>query len=501
MRCLLPPAFLISILLCSPGTAQQSAESQPTAATQPQFEAGTVEIDGGSFPYQLLVPSKLEEGKTYPLVLFLHGAGERGSDNQRQKNHFPKRMQRMMADGGVQGFVLAPQCPADVWWTARTRGGMRGPFLDQPAEPQLRAAMAALEKVVHTHPVDRDRIALTGLSMGGFGSWELAARRPGWFSGVIPICGGGNPRTLAPLAGLPIQVWHGAADRVVPPEASRMMVRALEERGIAVDYHELPEVGHHSWGAAYGDEGVLAQLWQTRRDPAARVEAAALQLARVVDPEERIAFLGDSITQAGNRPKGYVDQIRAVLATQHKKVHVIPAGISGHKVPDLLARYRKDVVEPGATVVFIYIGINDVWHSVRDRGTPADVFEAGLHELIDGLQGTGAEVVLATPSVIGEKTPGENSLDEMLDQYAQISRRVAAQQGLVLCDLRRQFQEHLRIFGNPAQDRGCLTTDGVHLNAAGNQLLAIASAQALREALERRAARRQAAAESDSSEH
>jgi len=228
------------------------------------------------------------------------------------------------------------------------------------------------------------------------------------------------------------------------------------------------------------------------------VKAAAEQLARVVDPAERVAFLGDSITQAGNRKGGYLDLVRSVLTAKHEELQVIPAGISGHKVPNLLARYEKDVIAPGATVVFIYIGINDVWHSVRDKGTPADVFEAGLHELVDGLQATGAEVVLATPSVIGEKTPGSNSLDAMLDEYAAISRRVAAEQGLVLCDLRREFQQHLRVFGDPEKDRGCLTSDGVHLNQAGNQLVAIASAQALREALERRAARRAAAQQQSS---
>ena len=491
MRALLPPATLLCSLMAAPILAQETDAAS-------RYEAGSVEIDGQSFPYQLLMPSKLEEGKSYPLVLFLHGAGERGSDNQAQKRHFPERMERMMQEGGSPVFVLAPQCPRDVWWTARTRGGTRAPRLDQPAEPQLRAAMQALAGVVHKHPIDRDRIALTGLSMGGFGSWELAARRPGWFSGVIPICGGGSPRALAPLAGLPIQVWHGAADSVVPPEASRVLVKALNERGIAVDYHELPGVGHDSWGAAYGNEGVRTQLFEQRRDPAARVQGAAEQLARVVDPAERVAFLGDSITQAGNRKGGYLDLVRSVLTAKHEELQVIPAGISGHKVPNLLARYEKDVIAPGATVVFIYIGINDVWHSVRDKGTPADVFEAGLHELVDGLQATGAEVVLATPSVIGEKTPGSNSLDAMLDEYAAISRRVAAEQGLVLCDLRREFQQHLRVFGDPEKDRGCLTSDGVHLNQAGNQLVAIASAQALREALERRAARRAAAQEQSS---
>lgn len=470
-----------------------SLASQEAAAPQaPQFQPGQVEVDGQSFPYQLLIPAELEEGKSYPLILFLHGAGERGSDNEAQKRHFPERIARMMADGAPPAFVLAPQCPRGVWWSSRPRPD--GPaLLERAAGAPLRAAMAALEEVVQTQPIDRDRIALTGLSMGGFGSWELAARRPGWFSGVIPICGGGDPDSMLALAGLPIQVWHGGADTVVPPSASRELVAALQKAKLPVQYFELEGVGHDSWTAAYGDARVLAQLREARRQPLRMLAERTRLLAELVDPQERIAFLGDSITQAGHNAGGYVDLLRKGLRTVHPEIGIIPAGISGHKVPDLLKRYEKDVIEAGATVVFIYIGINDVWHSLRDRGTPIDAFEAGLRELIAGLRASGAEVVLATPSVIGEKTPGQNQLDEMLDAYAAVSRRIAREEGLVLCDLRRSFQEQLRIFGDPAADRGALTRDGVHLTPAGNQWVAIEAAAALREAVARRQAAREQA--------
>ncbi|MCH2102352.1 MAG: GDSL-type esterase/lipase family protein, partial [Planctomycetes bacterium] len=431
MRRLLPPATLLCLIV---GMTRLSAQED---ASSPRFVPGSVKLEGHSYPYQLLTPGPLEEGKQYPLVLFLHGAGERGNDNKAQKRHFPERVRTWMTEGGAPAFVLAPQCPRGAWWSsARPLRDFRAQpenaiaHLNRPATPQLRAAMRALEEVVQQYPIDRDRIALTGLSMGGYGSWELATRRPGWFSGVLPICGGGTPRTMALLAGIPIQVWHGDADTVVQPESSRRLVRALQERGISVDYRELPGVGHNSWQAAYGHDDARRQLFEAQRNPSARVQAASDQLARVVDPNERIAFLGDSITQAGHKEGGYVDLVRNALKKRHADLQVIPAGISGHKVPDLLARYEKDVITLGATVVFIYIGINDVWHSTHDQGTPVDIFESGLHQLVDGLQAAGAEVVLATPSVIGEKTPGNNSLDSMLDQYAEISRKVAAKQGL-----------------------------------------------------------------------
>lgn len=160
-------------------------------------------------------------------------------------------------------------------------------------------------------------------------------------------------------------------------------------------------------------------------------------------------------------------------------IEVIPAGISGHKVPDLLARHERDVKARGATLVFVYIGINDVWHSRNGRGTPLETYEAGLHELVDAYLSEGVQVVLATPPVIGEKPPGENDLDAMLDEYAAASRRVAAEKRIELCDLRAAFQAHLALFNPEGKDRGILTTDGVHLNAAGNALVAAEAARAL----------------------
>ncbi|MDP6385962.1 MAG: GDSL-type esterase/lipase family protein, partial [Planctomycetota bacterium] len=327
------------------------------------------------------------------------------------------------------------------------------------------------------------RIALTGLSMGGSGAWDLATRHPGWFSAAAPVCGGGDPETTDRLAGLPVMVWHGAEDTVVPTRRSREMVEALRKLKHPVEYTELPGVRHDAWNHAYAPEGCLENLLGARRDPESiQVETARL-LARALAPDERVAFLGDSITQAGNRSGGYVDRIRAVLKEERPDVSVIPAGISGHKVPDLLKRFEADVIQKGATLVFIYIGINDVWHSQSGNGTSPEDFESGLHQLIDTLRTSGADVVLATPSVIGEKARGTNNLDSMLDAYAAISRRVAAEKGVTLCDLHAAFSSHLQIFNPTDLAKSVLTSDGVHLNGAGNVFLATEAARALRRAV------------------
>ncbi len=189
---------------------------------------------------------------------------------------------------------------------------------------------------------------------------------------------------------------------------------------------------------------------------------------------ERIVFLGDSITQGGARPGGYVDLFKKKLASDHSELGatIIGAGISGNKVPDLQRRLERDVLSKKPTLVFIYIGINDVWHWNRNKGTKKDVFEAGLKDIISKIEAKGARVILCTPTVIGEKTDGSNKFDSMLEEYSSISRGVAKATGSQLLDLRKSFMEHLRKSNTENNDRGLLTRDTVHMNAEGNKFLA-----------------------------
>lgn len=198
------------------------------------------------------------------------------------------------------------------------------------------------------------------------------------------------------------------------------------------------------------------------------------QAGEKLQPGERIVFLGDSITQAGAGPGGYVTLFREELAKSHAdlKAEVIGAGISGNKVPDLEARLDKDVLAHKPTTVIIYIGINDVWHSQNGKGTSQEDFAAGLKRIIAKLTDAGSRVVLCTASVIGEKTDGSNPLDKMLDEYCDISRMVAKETKTPLLDLRAAFLKHLKHHNEKNADKDILTNDGVHLNAAGNAFVA-----------------------------
>lgn len=227
------------------------------------------------------------------------------------------------------------------------------------------------------------------------------------------------------------------------------------------------------------------------RKPALRIALFALVLAcgcggqenasESAEPEPdaaiRIVFLGDSITEAGASPGGYVTLVDEALQARYPggKVEVIGAGISGNKVPDLQERLDRDVLAYHPTHVAIYIGINDVWHSYafdHVTGTDRDVFEAGLRDLISTMHAANVHVSLCTPSVIGEDPASEEEVNQALMDYADISRAVAEASGAVLCDLRAAFEERLAASNPDKLYEGVLTTDGVHLNEAGNRFVA-----------------------------
>jgi lysophospholipase L1-like esterase len=189
---------------------------------------------------------------------------------------------------------------------------------------------------------------------------------------------------------------------------------------------------------------------------------------------ERIVFLGDSITELGAAPEGYVSIVKDSLTrSSGGTIAVVGAGISGNRVPDLLARVDRDVIAKKPTLTIIYIGINDVWHwQSFNKGTPKAEYEAGLKELITRIQKAGSQVILCTPSVIGEKRFGTNSMDTMLAEYAEISRNVARATHIQICDLNAAFADYLRIHNTQDAEKGILTVDGVHLSSEGNRFVA-----------------------------
>jgi len=194
--------------------------------------------------YLLYLPPDYEKRDRWPLLLFLHGSGERGDDLELVKRHGPPKL--IAAGKQFPFIVLSPQCPKGQWW--------------QPVE-----LIALLDHIVKNYKVDEERIYVTGLSMGGFGTWALAAYRPDRFAALLPICGGGEVYWTEQLAHLPVWAFHGAKDRGVPAERSRQMVEAINKHGGHAKLTVYPEAGHDAWTKTYDNPEIYQWLLRQRR--------------------------------------------------------------------------------------------------------------------------------------------------------------------------------------------------------------------------------------------
>jgi isoamyl acetate esterase len=186
---------------------------------------------------------------------------------------------------------------------------------------------------------------------------------------------------------------------------------------------------------------------------------------------KKVIFFGDSITQAGVRGNGYINLLKK--SSDSTKFELIGAGIGGNKVYDLYLRMEDDVLNKKPDLVFIYVGINDVWHKLGAKtGTDYDKYLKFYQALINKIQATGSKVVLCTPTVIGEKKNNANEVDADLNKYADGVRGLATKNNLPLCDLRKAFVDYENANNTEDKEKGILTTDRVHLNDVGNKLVA-----------------------------
>lgn len=245
--------------------AAMSIASAGFADERDRFEARTFADGGYKLPYRLLRPKDYDAGKKYPLVIFLHGAGERGSDNEKQLVHGMKDFASDDVMEKYPAFVMAPQCPAEEAWGGISRLA-KNPTPPDRLAPALAATLKAAEGLRSEFSIDDKRIYITGLSMGGYGSWAALTHRPELFAGAVIICGGGQPASVAKFKHVPVWAFHGDQDKVVPPEQSREMVEALKAAGASPKYTEYPGVGHNSWAATYANRDVYAWLFAQRKE-------------------------------------------------------------------------------------------------------------------------------------------------------------------------------------------------------------------------------------------
>jgi len=260
------------ILLFSPLWGQEPTEV---------FEAKTYRADDGStLPYRILLPEDYDPNRAYPLVLFLHGSGERGEDNASQLTHGATLFTNPENRRQFPAIVVFPQCPTASYWANIDRGEdahWQFPLRRNPPTP-LKNVLGLLADLEKDFRIDPHRRYLGGLSMGGFGTFELLARKPDYFAAAFPICGGGNVLAAPLMKNTDLWVFHGGLDDVVPPVNSRKMVEALSEAGASVQYTEYPEANHNSWDSAFAEPQLLPWLFSHYRYwPAGRYQQPIFQ--------------------------------------------------------------------------------------------------------------------------------------------------------------------------------------------------------------------------------
>ncbi|MBN2294444.1 MAG: prolyl oligopeptidase family serine peptidase [Pirellulales bacterium] len=238
--------------------------TQAACANDADFQSHVyADKDGNNLPYRLLVPAGYDKAKgPSPLLIFLHGAGERGADNRAQLIHGKSFMRRAAAEYGC--IVLVPQCPRNMTWASRHWTETDHGLVKEPSQP-MRLLLALIEKVQKQYRIDPDRIYVTGLSMGGYGTWEMIQREPKRFAAAVPICGGGDEARAERIKAVPIWAFHGDKDGAVPVARTRDMIAAIKKAGGKPKYTEYPGVRHMSWVPAFKDPDLLKWICSQKR--------------------------------------------------------------------------------------------------------------------------------------------------------------------------------------------------------------------------------------------
>ncbi len=373
--------------------------------------------DGGQLGYRLLTPRNYDATKKYPLAVFLHGAGERGTDNKAQLKYGAPLFLKPEAREKFPCFVVAPQCPPEQTWSATPKGWTGpNPFAEEPTAP-MKLLFGALDAVLKEFSIDQDRLYVTGLSMGGYGTWDIVTRQPQRWAAAVPVCGGGDVARIAPVKGLALWAIHGVNDMVVPPVRSQEMIAALEAAGEKPLYSEYPYVAHNAWTNAYGEPELLPWMFAQKRGTVVAWETVAGSLAQPPSnlcpgagpmqsglwfrslwkgrretwskmksiEEGAVVFFGDSITQGWNS-----------LVKDFPGMKVANRGISGDTTRGLRARLQGDVLDLKPQAVSILIGTNDL-----DQGGTPEVVAENVKAIVAALQQTNP----AMPIVINKVMP------------------------------------------------------------------------------------------------
>ena len=229
--------------------------------------------DGDTLPYRILLPQNFDLNKEYPLVLFLHGRGESGSDNEKQLTNGAKLFLTDSFRTNYPCIVVFPQCFANNYWsnvqavTDSTKTNKREFYFTKHGEPTraMRILLELMQNLQIRFNLNQKQIYVMGLSMGGMGTFEIVNRLPNLFAAAVPICGGAHPGTAKNLTKTSWWIFHGAKDDVVPPINSEKMADILKKNGAKVKFTLYPNANHNSWDAAFAEPNLMKWLFSQRK--------------------------------------------------------------------------------------------------------------------------------------------------------------------------------------------------------------------------------------------
>lgn len=266
MKNLINRMLFCCILLGSIGS--NPVKAQERQGDQQLFKEEQIKYNGGELSYRVLYPEDFDKNKEYPVILFLHGAGERGDDNQKQLTHGSDLFLETANRKKYPAIVIFPQCPADSYWSnvnvETDESGKRIFKFGTEGEPTeaMKGVLALVDDLQKTDYVNQDRIYLGGLSMGGMGTFELLRRKPGMFAAAFAICGGDNLENVKDYKDVPLWIFHGEEDSIVPASLSIDIVEKLKEIGAKPRFSLYPGVDHNSWDNAFAEPDLLSWLFR-----------------------------------------------------------------------------------------------------------------------------------------------------------------------------------------------------------------------------------------------
>lgn len=438
---------------------------------------------GLTLPYRLLVPQAYNPAHAYPLVIFFHGAGERGDDNTAQLKHGTSLFLKPKVRRRFPCFVFAPQCPRGQQWVNMPWGDTVG---TQPKHPStsMRLALDVVNALPKEFNIDTNRLYVTGLSMGGYAAWDCLTRFPGRFAAVVPICGGGDERTVTrAVARTPVWAFQSTDDPVVPIVRTRHMIDALVAKGGHPHFFEYTGLGHDSWDRAYAEPELLPWMFAQRRG---QLDTYHLKTLAPVPPSiakfppdsafpgkgpirraawfqrvwiqrrsawwrhraydhGAVVFLGDSITQ------GWRD-----LAKAFPHLHVANRGISGDITRGVLLRLQVDVFQLDPKAIVLLIGTNDL----EDNGTPETIAQ-NVHTILNECHAFNPKMPVIVCKVM-PSSPSKNRPAAKIERLnALVDAFVKGNPQFIRCDT---WSIYANANGNATRDE---FPDLLHPNAAG----------------------------------